>query len=558
MKNWKVKLIFFFIFCFSLLIISRLYYLQIKQGELYRALALGQQVSSQEIEGKRGEILFRDGKTSLAQTKKKNLIYIYPKKIPEQDLEKTAELLADFLNEEKENFLSLFKKNEVIKREISKESLEEIKKAELEGVQTEETWGRIYPQGELASHIVGFLNEEKKGQYGVEDYYDEILKGVKGFEEKGKSPFGYLTSFLNPKRDNFFQGSDIVLTLDYNIQYFSEKVLEKAKEIWNIDSGQILVSEPSTGKILAAAVFPAFDPNKYKEEEKLEIFVNPLVQKLFEPGSVFKPITFAAALEENLITPETIYEDEGCVELGGPSICNFQKRVWGEQTMTDVLEESINTGAVFVEQKLGQELFLRYLEKFDFFEKTNIDLLGEEFSSNKILKQGYARDFAVASFGQGIEITPIQFIKAFGAIANGGDLMRPFLVEKIIEPNGEIIEIKPRVEEKILSSDVAAKLTSMLISAVENGSGRRTKIEGYSIAGKTGTAQIPLVGERGYAEDKTIQSFIGFFPALEPRVLIFIKLDNPKNAAMSGLSTAPLFKELAQHIINNWQIPPDY
>ena len=558
MENWRIRLICLFLFCFSFVIIFRLYYLQIKKGEFYRAQALGQQVSSQAIEGQRGEIFFRDENNFLAQTKKKNLVYIYPKKIPEQDLEKTAELLSLFLNEKKENLLDTFQKNEVFKREISQQGLEQLKNTELKGVQTEELWGRIYPQKESAAHIVGFLNEDGEGQYGIEGYHNDTLKGIEGFQEKGKSPFGYLTSFFTLKKDDFFQGSDLILTLDYNIQYFAEKILKQAKEIWDIDSGQILVSEPLTGKILATAVFPSFNPNKYKEEKDFGIFINPLFQKLFEPGSVFKPITFAAGLEENLISPDTIYEDKGCVELGGPPICNFQKRIWGEQTMTDALEESINTGAIFIEQELGSTLFLEYLGKFGLFEKTNIDLQGEEFSSNQILKNGYARDFAVASFGQGIQITPIQLVQVFGAIANGGNLMRPFVVERIIKPDNEIIEIKPKNEKKILSSNVSAQLVSMLISVVENGSGRRTKIDGYSIAGKTGTAQVPLINEKGYAEDKTIQSFIGFFPALEPRVLIFIKLDNPKNAAMSGHSVVPLFKELAKYIIDNWQIPPSY
>ncbi len=559
MENWRIKFIFFFLFCFAAVVIFRLYYLQIKKGEHYKALALGQQISSQEIEGKRGEIFFRDKSTPLAKTEKRNLIYIYPEKILKGESEEKVRFLDSILEETEKEIYSLLGKGKTLKREVSQENLEKVRESGLEeDIKTEELWGRIYPQEEIASHIVGFLNEEMEGQYGIEGYYDEILKGVKGFKKEGKSPFGYLTSLFGTKKENDFQGADIFLTLDYNIQYFSEKVLKEAKEVWDIDSGQVLVSNPNTGKILAAAVFPSFNPNKYGQEKDLGTFINPLTQKLFEPGSVFKPLTFAAAIEENLIEPNTTYEDKGCVELGGPPICNFQKRVWGEQKMTDVLEESINTGAVFVEQKIGENLFLEYLKDFNLFEKTGVDLQGEEFSLNETLKNGYARDFATASFGQGIEVTPIQLVQAFSSIANGGYITKPLLVDSIVYPSGEVVEIKPEIKKKVLSADTCAKLTSMLISVIENGSGRRTKIDGYFIAGKTGTAQVPLVNGKGYSQDETIQSFIGFFPALDPEIIILIKLDNPKNSTMSGHSVVPLFGELAKYIIDSWQIPPSY
>ncbi len=225
--------------------------------------------------------------------------------------------------------------------------------------------------------------------------------------------------------------------------------------------------------------------------------------------------------------------------------------------MTDVLEESINTGAVFVEKTLGKNLFLRYLEKFGLFEKTEIDLQGETFSLNTILKNGYPRDFAVASFGQGIEVTPLQMVRAFGAIANGGDLMKPYIVEKIVKADGEEIKTKPEVQRKVISETAAGKLTSMLVSVVEQGSGRRTKIDGYFIAGKTGTAQVPLK-EGGYSEEETIQSFMGYFPALSARVLIFVKLDNPKGVTTASHCAVPLFKKLAKHIIDLWAIPPSF
>jgi len=562
MKNWKVKLIFFFLICFSLLIILRLYYLQIKKGEYYEALALGQQVSFEEIRGERGEIFLNNGEVLLAQTKKKNIVYIFPEKIPEETREETAEIMGEILGEKKENLLSFFEKGEVLKREISKEALQNLKSSQLQGVSPDEVWARFYPQEELASHVIGFLNTQGQGQYGIEGYYDEILRGEDIFQTKGKTPFSFLT-FLSDNNENVFEeysskGASLYLALDYNIQYFSEKLLKTAKENWDIDAGQIIVTAPATGKILALAVYPTFNPNRYGEEKNLEIFLNSVLQKLFEPGSVFKPITFAQGLEENLITPETTYQDEGYVKIVGPPIYNFQKRVWGEQTMTDVLEESINTGAVFIQQKIGKEQFLEYLEEFGFFEKTGIDSGAEEFSGNKPLLSGHLRDLATASFGQGIEVTPIQLVRAFGAIANGGSLMRPYIVEKIVKANGEVIETQPEVQREVISQKTSNTLTSMMMSVIENGSGRNAKIKGYHLAGKTGTAQVPLKGGGGYSETETIQSFIGFFPALNPKVLIFVKLDNPREVEEASRSAVPLGRELIKYIIDYWQIPPDY
>jgi len=556
MKNWKLQVLFLFLVLAGGGIIWKLYILQIKNGEYYEALALGQQVSFEESEGKRGEIFLENREFPLAQTKIKNIIYIFPEKL--ENIQKEAEILEKILNEKKEKLISLFQTEKVLKREISQENLEKLKNKNLKGVYIDKILGRYYPQGSFACDVLGFVNEEGKGQYGIEGYYDKILRGEERMLPKERSPFGYLTLFLDSKTEEFFsQGADLFLTLDYHIQYFSQKLLKEAKEKFDIDSGQIIVQEPSTGKILALVDFPGFDPNQYGQEKDLSIFLNDTLQKLFEPGSIFKPFTMAAGLEEGLITPDMEYEDKGYVNLGGPPIYNFERRVWGVQSMTDVLEESINTGAVFVEQKLGRELFLKYLQKFGFFEKTGVDLQGEEFSLNETLKRGYPRDVAVASFGQGVEITPLQLVRAFGAIANGGKLLRPFVVEKIIQPDGTEIRIKPEIQRQVISETTCAKLTSMLVSVVEQGSGRRAKIKGYFIAGKTGTAQVPLK-TGGYSQEKTIHSFVGFFPALDPKVLIFIKLDNPKGVKAAALSTAPLFRELAKYIISLWQIPPDY
>ncbi len=509
MEKFKTRIIFAVFILFTGVIIWRLVYLQIKQGKYYEVLALGQQVSFEENSGSRGNILLLDG-SPLAQNKLKKIVYAFSQKIKQEDLDKIGQGLADILGEKKADILQGISSG-VFKKEVSDEQAEKIKKENWEGVSVNEVSARFYPHKNLASHLLGFVNDEKNGQYGLEAYYNDILQGKTSTIGQAKSPFGYLVFLSESEQDFSLQGVDLVLTLDFQIQSFAEKILKSAVEKWQADAGQILVEEPSTGKILAAAFSPNFDPNQYSQysnEDKIGIFLNSSIQKIFEPGSVFKAITMAAGLEEGLVTPDTKYTDTGFVDLGGPLIYNFDKRKYGEQTMTNVLEKSLNTGAAFVEQKLGGTKFLQYAEKFGLFEKTGIDLSGEVFSSNENLKSGYPRDFATASFGQGIEITSMQLVRAFGALANGGKLMKPYLVEKVIENGGEKIVNQPQVQRQAILPETSSVITSMLVSVVENGSGKRVKQKGYYIAGKTGTAQVAEKG-KGYSQEAAARDIKG-------------------------------------------------
>ncbi len=447
---------------------------------------------------------------------------------------------------------------ESIKNRLSQDEVEKIKELNLPGVHIEQSPGRYYPQEELAAHIIGFLGGDNQGQYGIEGYYDDILKGEETLEEKEKSPWGF--SFFQGNPSSAQKGADIVLTVDYNIQFMAEKLLKEAKENLNIESGTIIVASPNSGEILALANFPSFNPNEYSKIENFEIFRNSAIQKLFEPGSVMKPFTMAAALNEGKVNPNTTYVDKGKLVIKDRVIYNYDNRTWGERTMTEVLEKSINTGAVFAESQVGHSAFLNYLEKFGFFEPTNIDLQGEASSQNKELKKGYEISYANAAFGQGIEITPIQLAQAFASIANKGKMVKLHIVKKIIKDNGEETEINPEVIDQAISSKTASQLTAMLISVVENGYAKSARVPGYYVAGKTGTAQVSWsaleVKKEGYS-DKTIQSFIGFAPAFEPQFLILIKLDNPKTKT-AEYSAVPIFPKLAKYIIDYWQIPPDY
>jgi len=549
MKNWRVNLIFTFFFIFSVAISGRLFFLQILNRDFYKALSQGLHTPFNETEVERGEIFFKGGEP-LAINIDLPFVFASPKKI--KNFEETAEALSQILNLDKNSVLEQLEKDRdkfysPIKRKLTQKEVEDLEKLNLEEIYISEEKVRYYPQENLASQVIGFLGAQGIGQYGLEESFNDILENGKEFAEIKKGP-------------------DLTLTIDYNIQFEAEKLLQGAKENLEIESGQIIVIEPNSGKIIALANFPNFNPNqyeKYAQEENLEIFKNSVTQKLFEPGSVFKPMTMAAALEEEKITPQTTYVDEGQVKVDGwlKPIYNYGGKVYGEQTMTNVLEKSINTGAVFVQKQLGENLFLNYFEKFGFFEPTGIDIR-ETYSENNVIKNGRAINFATASFGQGIEMTSIQLVRAYCAIANGGKLIKPYLVEKTLENGTQIEEIQPEVSSSIISSKTSRQLTAMLVSVVEveNGFAKRAKIPGYYIAGKTGTAQVSFanlgIDKEGYSE-KTIQTFVGFAPAFDPKFLILIKLDNPKTKT-AEYSAVPIFHDLAEYVIHYWQIPPDY
>lgn len=563
--GWRTNLVLLFIIIFGAVIIYRLFSLQILQRKLYEAQALGQQVAFNSITGSRGQIFCAISQgnkgeqgsgevKSLAINRDSWSFSVNPKDIKDKEI--FAETLGSRMDQSQEQILSKLNSDDsyvVIAKDLSTDKMEEIKLLNLKGLSWQNNPDRFYPQGQMASQTLGFLGGAGSGQYGIEGYYEDILKGEIGIQKEEKG----LNSIFSNSDKASLDGSDIYLTVDYNIQFQAENLLKQEKIKNNIDSGQIIVLKPDTGRILALANFPNFDPNKYSKETNMDIFQNSAVQKLFEPGSIMKPFTMAAALNEGKITPETTYIDTGILTFGTKSIHNFANEKYGQQTMIKVLEKSINTGAVFAQQQLDHKTFFNYINRFGFTSKTGVDLQGEVYSQNENLKNGPDMNYATASFGQGIEVTPMQMARAFCVIANGGKLVRPYIVEKISSPDGSNENqsyAKKEASDSIISAQTASQLNLMLINVVDKSP---AKIPGYYLAGKTGTAQVPLSNKKGYDPDKTIQSFVGYGPALNPQFVILVKLDNPK-VSRSALSAVPLFKELAQYIINYWQIPPDY
>ena len=563
--NWRINFILILVFAFGAAIIGRLFFLQILERKLYESQALGQQMDFNDVVGSRGQIYCEDSQEtkgvqgdgelkSLAINEDSWTISVNPKDITDKTV--FANELSKDVGETSDQILSQISGQGsyvVIKKGVSSDDLDKIKLLNLPSLSWQNYPVRFYPQGSMAAQTVGFLGGLGTGQYGIEGYYDNILKGQSEFQGQTLG----LDSIFSNNDPTSLNGSDIYLTIDYNIQFQAEALLASEQKKDDIDSGQIIVMKPDTGKILALANFPSFDPNQYSKVADLGIFQDSAVEKLFEPGSIMKAFTMAAALNEGKITPDTSYVDTGSVMFGKKAIHNFDSEVWGKETMTQVLENSINTGAVFAEQQIPHQTFFDYINKFGFTQKTGIDLQGEVYSSNNSLRNGPDIDYATASFGQGIELTPIQIARGYCAIANGGKLVKPYIVEKIVNGNNEI-DTKPVISAPIISSQALSQLNTMLISVVDKGFNGVAKVPGYYLAGKTGTAQIPLPGGGGYEPDNdTVQSFVGYGPAFNPQFLILVKLDRPK-VPKSALSAVPIFKQLASYIINYWQIPPDY
>ena len=541
---------------------GRLVFLQIIKGDYYKALAIGQQNISTEIIQERGKILFSDGETKLATNHFLSVLYIDSNKIKEK--EKISGLLTEIINLKKEFILEKLNKNsgnEILKKELTPEEIKEVKKLNIDGISIKTETNRDYPQEDLASQVSGYVGWDGKGQYGLEEYYEKDLKGQSGFFEGEKDLAGRLLFFGLDKYLEPQNGIDLTLTIDYNIQFFAEKLLKQAKENLNMEQGTIIVLEPNTGKIFALANYPGFDPNNYSSYKDFSIFQNSAIQELYEPGSILKPITMASAINDGKITPDTTYKDEGFVKIGNYTISNFANKIYGEKTMTQVLENSINTGAVFAEEQLGDEPFLKYLKDFGLFEKTKIDLAGEVYYDNENLKEGKKINFATASFGQGITTTPMQIVRAFSVIANGGKIISPYIVDKKNKGGNVFLNQNAQIQGKqVISPSTSSSVTAMMVSVLENGYSKKARIPGYYIAGKTGTAQVPWtslgINKAGYS-DKTIQSFIGFAPAFSPRFLILVKLNNPE-ANTAEYSAMPIFRELAKYVLDYLQIPPDY
>lgn len=563
-SSWRVHTLVFLFFLMISVILMRFYDLQIIEYPQYQALAQGQHSIFRNLIPKRGEIFMKD-KNELypaAVNRETKTAYAVPIEIenPSEAALAAAPILQMDPAELKEKFERPDDRYEILKRRLSDEEIEKIKSLNLKGIRLSEESYRYYPSAELAANVLGFVGWKEDilgGRYGLESYFDEELKGIEGSLFQKRDAGG---RWIGGKQKEILEAKDgdaLILSLDHIVQYQAEKILRGATERYGADGGQIVVMEPSTGKILTMASYPTFNPNDYAKTEDLNSFRNPAVNDAYESGSVFKTFTIAAGLDSGKINPDTTYTDTGEVREAGYAIHNSDNKANGVQTMTEVLEKSLNTGVIFVEKQLGNKNFADYVERFGFGSQTGIELPGEargNVSNLKNLKSDI--HFFTAAFGQGITTTPIQLAAAYSAIANGGTLMKPRIIDSIVHADGSKEMFEPQEVRRVISAKAAQETGKILESVVVNGHGKRAGVPGYKVGGKTGTAQFVDPDTGKYAEGKSVGSFAGFAPVNDPKFTIVVKLDNPKNVEWAESSAAPAFGELMKFLLEYYNIEP--
>lgn len=412
---------------------------------------------------------------------------------------------------------------------------------------------RIYPSGAIAGHILGFVNDEGKGFFGVEGYYDEWLAG---------KPITIERPLIPPEAElqpNPPAGVNLVLTIDLQVQQMVEKMLSEAVEWSQAESGEIIIMDPRNGELIAVAIWPALDPNNYErwlvDQEGRRKVINPVVAGVYEPGSTLKVLTMSAAIETEVVAPEDVFVDTGEIEVGGHKIHNWDGEAWGPQTMVGCLQHSLNVCLAYVAaEKLGASKLYPYLEQFGLGQLTGVDLAGE--IAGQLRTPGHPEwtesDLGTNSFGQGLSVTPIQLMAAVGALANEGVMMQPHVVRQVVSPQG-VYWPGETVLGRPIEPETAQVLSSMLSQSVDEET-RYAEVVGYELAGKTGTAQIPT--EYGYDPYKTIASFVGWGPVEAPQFVVLVRLDKPTISPWGSVVAAPVFQRVVERLVVMLEIPP--
>ncbi len=577
----KILQIIYFIAIFA--VIVRLWHWQILASDELLAKAEEQRLATVKVQAPRGDILFSD-KTTLASSQPVFLIYALPKVI--KDKNSFAEALASRLweidNDEDEvkiEYAEVISQKEGIQKKIlsqisrnlfwvslgkivdtfDKKKIEELN---LKGLGFEETSDRFYPEGSSSAHLLGFVGSDvygkPKGYFGLEGFYDGELKGRDGLLKQERDAMGLPILIGDYVLKEPIQGNTLVLNIDRTIQYIVEEKLKQGMEKYGAKGASAVVVDPRTGNILAMASLPSYDPANPKEESS-QYFKNPLIADSYEPGSTFKVLVIAAAINENKVKATTLCDIcIGPLSIGGFTIRTWNNKYYPNSTMTDVIVHSDNTGMVFIARRLGIEKLFNYLREFGLGFLTGIDLQDEQSPGLRDLGGWREIDLATASFGQGIAVTGIQMVKAVSSIANGGKIMEPHVVKEIItQKNGEkeTFEIKPKEISTPISKTTAKLVTNMMVKAVEEGESRFAKPKGYKIAGKTGTAQIPVAGH--YDPNKTIASFIGFAPADDPKFLILVRYLEPSSSIFGSETAAPTFFDISKELFLYYGIAPN-
>jgi cell division protein FtsI/penicillin-binding protein 2 len=544
-------------FCFAV-IIGRLVQYQVLDHKALANDARGQRTWNKEVSSDRGYIADANGHILALQVVEWE-IAASPALVVQADV--LAERLAELLGLPREELYAKLTSDSLWVRlatNVDYETGEAIYALNADGIACTPKHRRSYPEGELMAHVLGIVNNTGDGFYGVEGYYNQVLKGANGRRVVEQSPVGEELPLPPVEEEPARPGTSLVLTVDRNMQYIVAEELHRALKEYGAQSGTVLAMDPRTGAILASYSYPSYDPNHFADAD-LELLADPVVSKMWEPGSIFKIVTWSAGLDSGTISPGTTFYDEGGLEVGGRVIQNWDRKSRGLVTMSDGLVNSLNTVASFISTSTGKDTFYTYLRRFGFGTLTQVDMASEGPGMMKLPGDSnwFPSDLGTNSFGQGIAVTPIQMLAAVSSVANHGMLMKPYIVKEFITQDGEgvrRIPVEPMAVRRAVSPEAAATMTELMVEVVEKGA-PKAAVPGYRVAGKSGTAQIPE--PYGYNPTDTIAAFVGFAPADDPRFALLIRLDRPSVSPWGTQTAAPSFQAIAQRLLIYMQIPPD-
>ena len=553
--RFRIYLIALFFLVGLGIILARAYQLQVLKRDEYAALARAGYKGTVKLLPKRGTIYDRQGR-ELAVSIEVESVYAHPNLVENTSL--AARQLSQALGLNQKEVLNRLRSERSfvwIKRKTSPDEVKSVRALDLEGVGFTTETRRFYPDREIGAHLIGFAGADNQGLEGLEREYDSILKGPEHtlvqMRDARRRPF-YTSQITYLESDM----KSLVLTIDKDIQYRAQQALTTAVEKNKADSGQCIILNPRTGEILAMAVVPSFNPNVFWEYQP-DQWRNRAITDCYEPGSTIKAFLAAAALDEGCVSPQDIfYCEEGEFELGNQTIHDTKELGW--LTVSDIIAFSSNIGAVKIGQKLGYEKFSAYLRDFGFASKTGIGLTGERSGFVRPLKETKEIDQATAYYGHGMDASSLQIAVAMAAIANGGKLMRPYVVKAVKDQSGRIIEeTKPRVIRRVISSRTSQQVTEILEGVVtEEGTGALAAISGYRVAGKTGTSQKVDPETKTYSKKDCVASFVGFVPADDPELVILVMVDEPKPITYGGPVAGPAFQEVGAWTLNHLRVPP--
>ncbi len=556
-KGKRLLILLGFILLIFILLASRLVWVQAVEANKFSKLAKKQRLRSDIISPKRGRI-YDCNLQELATSVNSATLFANPHFI--KDKKEAARRLAPILELPKKEVLekiSCSKGFVYLARKIPIKKAKEVSKLEIEGVSWLTESRRVYPYKNLAAHTIGFVGIDNEGLSGLELYYDQYLRGKPGKIIAEKDPLGRVMPGGIVEKQNPDQGLNLVLTIDKDIQYIADEKIKEAVEKHSAKAGYVIVMNPKNGEIYALASYPNFDPNDFSEAPE-ELLRNRAITDLYEPGSTMKSIIASAALEEKILEPNSVLHLPSQLQVADAVITDAHQRPAVDETLTQIVSSSSNIGAVLVGMKLGKEMIYQYCNNFGLTSRTGIDFPGEAEGFTPLPQYWSGTTIGNVPFGQGLSITPLGITRAIGIIANDGFGVTPHLMKEIRDNNGDVLKsYKLKEPQKVINSRTAEQMNEILKKVTEEGTAETAQIDGYQVAGKTGTAQKPRANGKGYEIGLYLSSFIGYAPASDPQILVSVFIDEPRGVYYASYVAAPVFKEVTEFSLNQLQIIPD-